>query len=143
MGIYCIHAAVDLFGEPSGVSCRPVYGPNGADVEDELLLTYADGFVCEITTSKQRNIECGYRIEGTRGFILGSGALNEVPEAAAGVGGREFPIRLQEKENRMIYELARFRDAIRTGDTAFFMRMYCQSRAAAGVLEDAHKQMAW
>ena len=143
MGIYCIHAATDLFGEPAEVSYSPVYGPNGADVEGTLLLTYPGQFICEIRTSKQRDLDCGIQVEGTNGSFSTSGTLHNVPAASANIGGREFSINRPSGENRMIHELARFRDAIMTEDTAFFMRMYFQSRIAAGVLEDAHRQMPW
>jgi hypothetical protein len=48
-------------------------------------------------------------------------------------------INVQSDGNRMLYELARFRDAILEGDADFFAAMAKQSILAASVLEQAHR----
>ena len=137
MGIYCIHMAVDLFGAPESVSYKPIYGPNGADLEGDLILTYPD-LTCYLKASKQRDIGSGSLIRGSRGFFGSDGPLHNFVSCHACLGEENFQISLQGKENRMLYELKRFRDAINQKDRAFFRRMYDQSRTATGILEDAH-----
>ena len=144
MGIYCIHAAVDLFGAPQRIEYEPVYGPNGADIEGKLTFFYP-GFTCHLEASKVRDLDSGCLVRGAAGYAETIGTLHNCLKARACIGGESFPIDLQrEDENRMIYELSRFRDAILQKDTAFFMRMYQLSRTSAGVLEDAHRDfMNW
>lgn len=55
------------------------------------------------------------------------------------LGGKEEKVDLQKALNRMMYEHARFRDAILNYDTDFFEYMANQSMLAAGVLERARK----
>lgn len=135
MGIYCIHMAVDLFGKPKSASYRPVMGVNGVDLEGELTLEYSD-FVCNILTSKQRNIDSGCRIEGEKGFFEEHGPINDFANVSVCMCGEEFSVRNQLETNRMVYELIRFRDAFNNQDKAHFYKAYHQSREAVGILED-------
>ena len=138
MGIYCVHAAVDLFGPPETVEWRGEYGPNGVDLAGQLRLGYKD-FTCELRTAKNKNIDSGCRIEGERGRLQSSGALNEFPNARLELDGAAEDIQLQDGlQNRLVFELARFRDAIWEGDRAFFQKMARQSTVAAAILEAAH-----
>ena len=143
MGIYCIHMAVDLFGVPDAVSYTPVYGPNGADLEGDLLLSYP-GLTCYLKASKQRDIGSGSLIRGSKGFFGSDGPLHNFTSCRVCIDGEDFQVALQGKENRMLYELKQFVNAINSKDRAFFRRMYDQSRAATGILEDAHAgYMTW
>lgn len=138
MGVYCVHTAVDLFGPPETVEWRGEYGPNGIDLAGALTLGY-QGFTCELRTAKNRNIDSGCRIEGEGGLLCSSGALNEFPNARAELKGVEEDIQLQQGlHNRLVFELARFRDAILERDKAFFHRMARQSTVTAAILEAAH-----
>ncbi|MDO4321036.1 MAG: Gfo/Idh/MocA family oxidoreductase [Lachnospiraceae bacterium] len=138
MGIYCIHMAVDLFGAPQQVSYEAEYGPNGIDLCGTLLLEYPE-LVCRITTSKDRDLKCGFRLEGENGFLASEGELNVFPACYGEIGGASVTINEPTGENRMVHELARFRDAILNCDTEFFDRMCRQSREAAEILERAHQ----
>lgn len=138
MGIYCVHTAVDLFGPPETVDWQARRGPNGIDLAGRLLLGYP-GFTCQLTTAKDQDLDSGFRIEGARGWLQSRGALNEVPSAQARLEGGQEEIQLQQGlQNRMVFELTRFRDAILEKDEAFFRRMARQSTAAAAILEAAH-----
>ena len=57
----------------------------------------------------------------------------------AELNGAPVDVALPQAENRMVYEFARFRDAIVQHDTAFFDRMAEQSARVAAVLEQAHR----
>lgn len=138
MGIYCVHTAVDLFGPPRTVEWQAERGPNGIDLAGQLDLGYRD-FSCVVRTAKNKNMDSGCRIEGERGLLCSSGALNEFPNARAQLDGISEDIQLQQGlQNRLVFELTRFRDAIWAQDRAFFHKMARQSIAAAAILEAAH-----
>lgn len=136
MGVYCVHVAVDLFGRPERVRYEPELGPNGIDLAGELTLTYPE-LTCRIVTSKKENLCSGCRVEGERGFFAQAGAVNAFAGCTAALDGQPVDVSAPHGENRMVYELARFRDAILQRDAAFFENMVRQSRAVAAVLEAA------
>lgn len=137
MGVYCVHTAVNLFGPPETVEYQGEFGPNGIDLAGRLTLGYR-GFACELRTAKDRDMDSGFRVEGNRGRIWSEGALNEVPAARLELNGTGEDIRLQEGvQNRLVFELARFRDAILEDDWDFFRAMARQSVVTAAVLEAA------
>lgn len=137
MGVYCVHMAVDLFGAPQKVRYAPMKGENGIDLAGELTLTYPN-LTCCIVTAKNADLGSGCRVEGEHGWFEESGALNDFGSCSAVLDGTAVQIDAPHAENRMVYELARFRDAIETHDTAFFDRMALQSLTVADVLERAH-----
>ena len=137
MGVYCVHTAVDLFGPPETVDWRGEYGPNGIDLAGQLALGYRN-FTCQLRTAKNKDIDSGCRIEGERGLLCSHGALNEFPNARLELDGTQEDIQLQRNvQNRLIFELARFRDAILERDRAFFQKMARQSVTTAAILEAA------
>ncbi len=138
MGIYCVHVAVDLFGKPQDVRYEPKLGPNGIDLAGILTLTYP-GFVCRIETDKSRDLPCGCYLEAERGYVRQEGMLNNFENCSGERDGQTFDLNRQEEGNRMIYELAAFRDAIVSKDEAFFERMSAQSETAAWILQQAHQ----
>ena len=138
MGIYCIHAAVNLFGKPKSVRYEAEYGPNGIDLAGTLYLEYP-GLICELQTAKHKDIPCGFLLQGEKGQMCGSGHLNEVPDYTVSIQGEASVSYHQQPVNRMIYEMARFRDAIMTHDKGFFEEMATQSMIAASILEQARK----
>lgn len=138
MGIYCIHPAVDLFGRPEGVSYEAKLADNGVDIDGKLLLTYPD-LICEINTSKSTNIPCGCYVEGSNGWVRQQGLVNSFENCTASLNGSTLDVEHQKGEHRMIYELARFRDAILQRDENFFEKMAKQSQTASWVLEEAHR----
>ena len=137
MGVYCIHMAVDLFGMPERVRYAPELGENGIDLAGELTLTYQD-LTVRIVTAKNANLGSGCRVEGERGFFAEDGPMNDFGACSAILDGTEVKIDAVHAENRMVYELMRFRDAIEARDEAFFARMAKQSLMVAEILERAH-----
>ena len=139
MGIYCIHTAVDLFGEPQSVFYTPYNDHNGVDLAGRLLLGYP-GFEAELLTSKKEDIPCGCRIECGNGTLVQTGEVNlfenVVLQTETGEELLEGPL----SGNRMVYELAAFRDCINSHDTAFFEKMARQSRICSKILELAHSR---
>ena len=137
MGVYCVHVAADLFGMPENVHYAPELGENGIDLAGELTLTYPKWTV-RVVTAKNANLGSGCRVTGEQGFFAEDGPINDFGLCSAALNGAEVKIDAPHAENRMVYELARFRDAIEARDEAFFARMARQSLMVAEILERAH-----
>ena len=138
MGIYCIHTAVNLFGAPSDISYQADYGPNGVDLSGTLTLTYPE-FICHIHTTKTSAVGSGCFIKGEYGELIQDGPLNEFSNCHGTIDGKTFEINEQDNQNRMVYEMAKFRDAILQKDFTFFEQAAAQSKCASMILEKAHK----
>lgn len=139
MGIYCIFTALDLFGEPEWVNYNAELAHNGVDLYGKLIMRYPFGDVL-IEAAKDRDINSGCDIYGKRGAAWQKGPLNAFENCRAKVLNSSVSIDIPEYDNRMVFEMAAFRDAILNNDTAFFNRMAGLSRGAAKVLEEAHRQ---
>lgn len=138
MGIYCIHTALNLFGLPEGISYQPVLGSNGIDLAGKLTLTYSD-FICNIETTKMGAAHSGCFITGENGTLIQDGSLNEFLHCCARIDNQEFSIDKQAGENRMMYEMTKFRDAIINKDHEFFEKSALQSIQASMILQKAHQ----
>ena len=141
MGIYCIHVAVDLFGEPEDVEYTALHGLNHVDLEGVLKLKYPD-LTVTVTAAKNRDLEggSGCTFTGENGILRQNGPVNAFPGCSARLGEEELIISEQGNENRMLYEHSAFRDCILAGDQAFFEQMTRQSRICAKILEQAHQK---
>lgn len=137
MGVYCVHMAVDQFGMPEGVRYVPELGENGIDLAGELTLRYPK-LTVRIVTAKNANLGSGCRVTGERGFFAEDGPINDFGSCNAVLDGVEVEIDAAHADNRMVYELARFRDAIEARNEAFFEHMARQSLMVAEILERAH-----
>lgn len=143
MGVYCAHMAVDLFGAPQTVHYRAEHGPNGIDLGGTATLGYPS-FTCLLHTSKKDNIGSGVVIEGETGWLRQQGAINSFSACSGVAAGVPFDTGEQGAANRMVYEMARFRDAIREKDWAFRDRMLEQSLQVCRILDLAHQnETAW
>lgn len=139
MGVYCVHAAVDLFGAPRTVRYRAQHGPNGVDLAGVAELEYPD-FVCRLVTAKNRAVPNGVRLEGENGWLTQQGDLNAFAGCRGELDGEPFEAAAPVAENRMVHEMARFRDAIVLRDLEFRDRMLRQSVQVSTVLEQAHQK---
>ncbi|MBR4950297.1 MAG: Gfo/Idh/MocA family oxidoreductase [Clostridia bacterium] len=69
LGVYCIYAAIDLFGEPSDVvSHSHFHNGNGVDMSGNIILKYKD-FSVSLTYSKVGQSTLGSEIIGQNGSI--------------------------------------------------------------------------
>ena len=147
MGVYCIHPVIELFGMPDEIRFEPVRGFNGVDVESTCFFIYRDPeLTCVLHAAKNRDIGSGTVIEGENGVFTQEGPMNDFrninvrffqnEKKDSGILPDDAPVDLQHGENRMIYELAAFRDAILSHDEAFYEKMMFQSLRVAGILED-------
>ncbi len=68
LGVYCVYAALDLFGPPEKVTAAAAFLPNGADGAGTAILTYPD-FLATLTYSKTGHSAVGTEIIGDRGAL--------------------------------------------------------------------------
>lgn len=68
LGVYCVYAAVDLFGEPQRVTASAHFLPNGTDIAGTAVLRY-DGFDAVLTYSKAAQSARGSEILGDGGTV--------------------------------------------------------------------------
>ena len=137
MGIYCIHTAVNLFGKPHNISYQADYGPNGIDLAGKLTLIYPE-FICNIETTKISPAHSGCFITGEKGQLIQDGPLHSFSNYTLTINDQKFEINYQDNQNRMVYELEAFRDAILNKDYDFFEQAASQSICASMILEKAH-----
>ncbi len=69
IGVYCVYAALDLFGEPESVKADVNYLYNGADGSGSVILNYGD-FSAVLTYSKTCDSIIGSEIVGDNGTLL-------------------------------------------------------------------------
>jgi predicted dehydrogenase len=72
LGVYCVAAAVDLFGAPQGSQYWPVKIATGADGAGRLILTYPT-FTMHLCHSKIYNSEAPSEIYGEKGTLVVNG----------------------------------------------------------------------
>lgn len=140
IGVYCVHAAQLLFGEPQTVAGHSVFLRGGIDGEGSLILGYDDK-LAEIVYSKITDCASHSEIEGEAGSIL-IDAISR-PRAARLIprGGAPREIELGVEFDEMRYEIQDFIDLISgMGEKARFLedsvavtRTLDRARAVMGV----------
>ena len=83
----------------------------------------------------------GCFITGENGTLIQEGSLNEFLHCCARINDQDFVIGHQAGENRMIYEMAKFRDEIINKDHEFFEKSALQSIRASMILQKAHQNI--
>ncbi len=68
LGIYCVYAAVDLFGKPNEINATASFLKGGADGAGTAIFTYND-FIVTLTYSKAGQSAIGSEIIGDKGAI--------------------------------------------------------------------------
>ncbi len=69
LGVYCLSAAVLLFGAPDGIVGRSIALPTGADGAGAALLSYP-GLVVDVSYSKMSDSASPSEIQGEQGTLL-------------------------------------------------------------------------
>ncbi len=114
IGIYPLHVALMLFGTPKTVQSDGFFLPNGFEGGGTVLLGY-DGFSAEIIYSKVCNSVTPSVICGERGALT-IDKLSAPTEIALRLRGGEAAILpYRAPQNNMVYEVAAFCDAVRSG----------------------------
>ena len=88
LGIYNLHLAVDLFGQPDEVVFRANRGYNGIDTSGTVLLRYPD-LIAVCTAAKDSGNPSGITVQGEKGYIRIAGMPNLMPSVEICVRGRE------------------------------------------------------
>lgn len=68
LGVYCVYAALDLFGKPDSVCASAAFADNGADISGGAVLGYK-GFTAVLSYSKVGQSKIGSEIIGDDGVI--------------------------------------------------------------------------
>ncbi|MBQ7386940.1 MAG: Gfo/Idh/MocA family oxidoreductase [Clostridia bacterium] len=109
IGIYPLHAALMLLGEPKNVTARSVFLENGFEGEGVMTLDYGD-MLASVVYSKITNSVTPSVIEGERGALT----INKISAPTELVyyprGASAEVIKLDVAPNNMVYEIAAFRD---------------------------------
>ena len=87
LGVYCVYAAVDLFGVPNGISAYAAFAENGADLSGGAIFGYKD-FTAMLSYSKIGGSAIGSEIIGDRGVIK-IGSISQFADISLVKNGKE------------------------------------------------------
>lgn len=138
IGVYCVHPAVLLFGEPRSVQATAVKLPNGFDGAGSILLSYGD-FQVDIHYSKIADGCIPSEFQGENGSLLVDhiSVPQELTLCLRGQPRQTLPT-VHEPQS-MRFEIAAFQDIVRTrADVSAYHRA---SLLAARVMDEARRQM--
>ncbi len=108
IGIYPLHLAVRLFGEPSDISAKSTFLENGFEAEGELSLFYED-FTVNIRYSKIFEGKNVSYIKGERGTIS-FGKINAPKSVSIVIDGKEALCDFTPEDDNMLTEINAFCD---------------------------------
>lgn len=111
IGIYPLHIAVSLFGEPISLSASSTFLHNGFEGEGEVRLDY-QSFEARISYSKVRQGENISQIECEGGILCFDKPNAPSSIALTDKSGALTRLSYEPTENNMVYEIAAFRDMI-------------------------------
>ncbi len=115
LGVYCVSALVDLFGEPSGVVGASVIVGSGADGAGSALATYP-GMVADLTYSKITSSSRPSQIEGELGTLT-IDRISVPSRLVVDLFGEPVEEYVLEKPNGYLsYEIERFVTLVNGGD---------------------------
>lgn len=133
LGIYCVYAAVDLFGMPKSIDAQASFLNNGADGSGCAIFKY-DDFVATLTYSKTGQSVTPTEIVGDSGSVIMEKAVY-YQDAYLVKDGKKTPLYDDvSKENLMAYEAVAFCEFI-NGESLYD---YEQNSA---ITENVHKCM--
>ena len=111
LGVYCVYAAIDLFGEPNNIKASASFLKNGADGGGVAIFEY-DKFIASLTYSKTGQSVAPTEIVGDSGSIIMETAVY-YQDAYLVKQGKKTPLFYNlSKETLMGYEAAAFYDFI-------------------------------
>jgi predicted dehydrogenase len=140
LGVYCVAAAVDLFGAPRDAKYWPVKIATGADGAGKLVLEY-DGFSVALAHSKIYNSTAPSEVYGEKGTLLVP-SITDIDSVVfwdaktkgkEELGGKKEALNLKE-------EAAEFARVINAKDREAEKRYEVRSRDILAVLEKVRKE---
>lgn len=115
LGVYCVYAALDLFGKPDSVSAVSAFADNGADLSGAALLSYKD-FTAALSYSKIGQSAIGSEIIGDSGVIK-IGSISQYADISLVKDGKETVLfGTPERAEVMRGEAEKFSDYIENKD---------------------------
>ncbi|CAA9961273.1 oxidoreductase [Pyrenophora teres f. maculata] len=141
LGVYCVAAAIDLFGAPQNAQYWPVKIATGADGAGRLLLTYPN-FTVHLCHSKIYNSDAPTEIYGEKG-TLAIKTVTDIEDVVfwdpktktrSSVEGVQVPEKLN-----LIEEARAFAWILEQGDTDEAERLEKHSRDVLAVLEKVRR----
>ncbi|MBQ8741575.1 MAG: Gfo/Idh/MocA family oxidoreductase [Clostridia bacterium] len=111
LGVYCVYAAVDLFGMPSGIEATANFLSNGADGSGAAIFKY-DNFSASLTYSKTGQSVAPTEIVGDSGSVIMEKAVYYQDAYLVKGGEKTSLFDDVSKETLMGYEATAFCDFI-------------------------------
>lgn len=138
LGIYNIHLAASLFGQPEQVH----YYPNivrGVDTSGILVLEYST-FRCVCVSAKDCKAPACVTIQGDKGCLISDSKPSILDRFSLQLNnGEQEDFALTDGRPRLSYELAAFADHFEKKDSAFFAERLTHTRNAMQILDAAIK----
>lgn len=146
IGVYCVHALVDLFGEPEKVNSSSVMLRGDIDGMGVILAKYPE-MAGEVIYSKITNSGLESEIQGEKGDMLISEIQNPLKVRIRYYNGEEEILYTNQPENNMKYETDYFLDKVLHQDWDSYydmvsltaMKMMDEVRAQCGIIFPADK----
>jgi len=138
IGVYCVHALIDLFGKPDTILADGVILENGIDGAGTILANYPD-MTASLSYSKITD-SIGYsQIQGENGTLYIKEIANPKELVFVSRKGEREEIELFPVDNTMCYELDVWADYITAKELP--MQYEKQSVETMEVLDEARRQM--
>lgn len=114
LGVYCVYAAVDMFGMPKNIKACASFFENGADKSGSAIFEY-DGFTAVLTYSKAGQSAVKSEIVGDSG-VLKIGSVSQYGDISLVKGGTETILsEMPTRDEIMGDEAIKFADYIEIG----------------------------
>ena len=124
IGVYCVYAAVDMFGMPRRITAKAELLPNDADCCGEAMFYY-DGFDCRLIYSKTADSTEPSRVSGEKGEIL-IGSVSQYKNISFSDGcGSNVVFGSAQRKEVMAGEAKRFSAFIKGEDMKEYERLSC------------------
>lgn len=138
IGVYCVHAMVQLFGAPRSIGASGWFLPGSIDACGTVVADYGE-MSAQLLYSKVNNSFAPSEIQGEKGSLLFSPLAVPRSMKICYNGGEEEPLPCDFYEEDMYYELRYFIDCVK-GDAA--AGPYNEaSRTALRVMDEVRRQI--
>lgn len=117
LGVYCLAAAIELFGAPASVTAAAVPVASGVDGAGAALLGY-DGFVVDVGYSKITFSDRPSEIQGEAGTVVIDRIAQPRSLTLTALDGSARVHEIAGAEDNMVYEVARFVELVDGGGDA-------------------------
>lgn len=138
IGVYCVHAMVQLFGAPQKISAAGYFLKNSIDAYGTVLADY-DGMSAQLLYSKVNNSVAPSEIQGEKGCLLFEPLAVPRQMKIRYNSGEEEDLPCDFSGEDMYYELKYFIDCVENGADA--ERFNEASRTALQVMDEVRRQV--